>query len=294
MAKENPNNGGWICLHRAMKDWQHYGEPSVLVTFLNLLLSVNHEDGWFNGHKCERGATFMGIRAMCQDTSLSQHTIINALKTLEQTGEIKRIKIDQKHTKTIIIKYNDYQSIDLFSGAKEQRKLQRRVQRKLQRNNNNNNNNNIVDDDNIARVRAHEDLVAELMASEILIEGFCKSEQLTKDQLKQLAEAVVTDWELTDEPKASRTKRHLINQIRTKAQAMRDQGRLLTTTSEERKAKFLSECKALIAKGCPKDDVAEFASYYTQPTPDGRMLFETYRGWKTETRFLINQKRMRQ
>ena len=157
-----------------------------------------------------------------------------------------------------------------------------------------NNKNNIVVDDNIACVRAHEDLVGELMASEILIEGFCKSEQLTKEQLKQLADAVVTDWELTDEPKASRTKRHLINQIRTKAQAMRDQGRLLSTTSEERKAKFLSECKALIAKGCPKDDVAEFASYYTQPTPDGRMLFETYRGWKTETRFLLNQKRQRQ
>ena len=291
MAKETQNNGGWICLHRAMKDWQHYGEPSVLVTFLNLLLSVNHEDGWFNGHKCERGATFMGIRAMCQDTSLSQHTIINALKTLEQTGEIKRIKIDQKHTKTIIIKYNDYQSIDLFSGAKEQRKLQRRVQRKLQRNNNDNNNNNIGGDNN---ARAHEEIAKQICESQSLVEAHCMSEGITPEQFKQLAQMVATEWSLTGETfsSPSEAKRRMLAHIRAKAQSMREQGRLMSTSPEERKAKFLSECKALIAKGCPRADVAEFASYYTQPTPDGRMLFETYKGWKTETRFLINQKRM--
>ena len=286
MAKETQNNGGWICLHRAMKDWQHFSEPSVVVVFLYLLLSVNTRDGWWHGLQCERGATFVGLRTIAEDTMLSINTIRRAMARLTETGEIKRIKIDQSHTKTIVNNFSKYQ--DFGSVSKIDTPTDTPTDTKQQYNNKN----NIVDDDNIACVRAHEDLVGELMASEILIEGFCKSEQLTKDQLKQLAEAVVTDWELTDEPKSSRTKRHLINQIRTKAQAMREQGRLLTTTSEERKAKFIAECKALIAKGCPKDDVAEFASYYTQPTPDGRMLFETYRGWKTETRFLINQKRM--
>ena len=286
MAKETQNNGGWICLHRAMKDWQHFSEPSVVVVFLYLLLSVNTRDCWWHGLQCERGATFVGLRTIAEDTMLSINTIRRAMARLTETGEIKRIKIDQSHTKTIVNNFSKYQ--DFGSVSKIDTPTDTPTDTKQQYNNKN----NIVDDDNIACVRAHEDLVGELMASEILIEGFCKSEQLTKDQLKQLAEAVVTDWELTDEPKSSRTKRHLINQIRTKAQAMREQGRLLTTTSEERKAKFIAECKALIAKGCPKDDVAEFASYYTQPTPDGRMLFETYRGWKTETRFLINQKRM--
>ena len=288
MAKETQNNGGWICLHRAMKDWQHFSEPSVVVVFLYLLLSVNTRDGWWHGLQCERGATFVGLRTIAEDTMLSINTIRRAMARLTETGEIKRIKIDQSHTKTIVNNFSKYQ--DFGSVSKIDTPTDTPTDTKQQYNNKN----NIGDDDNIARAYAHEDLVGELMASEILIEGFCKSEQLTKDQLKQLAEAVVTDWELTDEPQSSRTKRHLINQIRTKAQAMREQGRLLTTTSEERKAKFIAECKALIAKGCPKDDVAEFASYYTQPTPDGRMLFETYRGWKTETRFLINQKRMRQ
>ena len=124
------------------------------------------------------------------------------------------------------------------------------------------------------------------MSHTYLLEGFCMNEHISLQQCQELAEAVVTEWELTDEPDKGR--KHLLNAIRAKAQAMREQGTLLTGSIDERKKAFLDECKKLMDKGCNRDEVARFARYYTQPTADGRLLFETYKGWDTETRFLLN------
>ena len=83
----------------------------------------------------------------------------------------------------------------------------------------------------------------------------------------------MTDWELIDEP--DRSRKHLMAAIRIKAQAMRKQGQLHTTTKAERRAAFIAECRELLAKGFRRDAVAEFASYYTQENSQGQMLFET-------------------
>ena len=128
-----------------------------------------------------------------------------------------------------------------------------------------------------------------MFKSQITIERFCMAEGITVEQCRKLADEVLVEWELVGETHKSEkeTKRHLLDHIRKKAQALNVQ----RATIEERKAKFIAECRELIEQGFNRGEVAEFAKYYSQPTADGRLLFETYKGWNTLTRFQINLKR---
>lgn len=213
----NENNNGWICLHRSFKDWQHYGEPSVMVVFIDLLLHANHKEGWWHGHKCERGATFRSIRSMSEDTTLSSHTIIRALRILESTGEIKRVKIDQKHTKTIVRKYAQYQDFNKVSVAESatQTATQTATQSATKQQYNNNNNSVVVDN-----ARAHEEKVEGYMGDQITLERFCMAEHITPQDFRKLVDEVVTEWELTSESDTS--KRHMVNTMRVKLRAKRE------------------------------------------------------------------------
>ena len=284
MAKESANNG-FIVLDRQMLVWQHITEPVLVQVFVYLLLKANHQAKWWNGHKCERGATMVSIRTMCEELSMSTHTAIKALRTLEETGEIKRIQVNQKLSKTKILNYSKFQDIKPRSvtptatqSATQSATKQQRKQREQYKGDNNN-----------AHTHTHEEIIQDLLKSQSLIEAYCKNEGITPQQFKQLAEAVSVEWSLTGEhyPTISETKQRLLAHIRMKAQATN----VVSATFDERKAKFIDECKHLIEKGYPKSEVAEFATYYSQPTTDGRMLFETFKGWDTLTRFQINQKR---
>ena len=292
MAKETANNGnGWICLHRSFKDWQHYGEPSVMVVFIDLLLSVNAKDGWWHGHKCERGATFRSIRTIAENTTLNPITIRKALAKLELTGEIKRIKIDQKHTKTIICNFAKYQGVSGASVLKSNTQSNTQSNTKQQYNNNN----NIVVVEYNAHARTREAVVNDFFSGGISVESFCLNNHVTVEQCRSIAEAVVTEWELTGELTAHATlsdeRKHLIAQMRIKADALRAKGQLLSEPFEVRRKRFIAECKELIAQGFAKAEVADFFAYYSQKEQGGeRMLFETYKGWDTQTRFLLKRK----
>lgn len=285
-------NSGWICLHRSITEWQHYGELSVLGVFIDLLLHASHESRWSCGVRLKSGDTLRSSAKIAEALNINKRTVLKALKTLEDSGEITRRKINQKCTLTHINNFAKYQAINNFSGANEipqsapQTAPQSAPQTTIKQLN------NIVELKENAREGDAERLVADLMAQGIHIEAFCKNERLTLDQCRSIAEAVVTDWELIDEP--DRSRKHLMAAIRIKAQAMRKQGQLHTATKAERRAAFIAECRELLAKGFRRDAVAEFASYYTQENSQGQMLFETYPAWNTETRFRINLQRQRQ
>lgn len=216
------NNNGWICLYRSFREWQHYGEPYIKAVFLDLLINANHKEGWWHGHKCERGATFMSIRTIAENNNISIKTVHNCLRTLEMTGEIKRIKIDQKHTKTVICKYAQYQDNNLpcviphTTQGNTQSNTQSNTKQQY------NNNNNIVDVEN---VRTSEKIVDEFMKNEITIEQFCMSNHITKENCRRLANEVVNEWVLTGKINEHRNitdeRTHLISQIRIKIEAER-------------------------------------------------------------------------
>lgn len=296
MAKETANNG-FIKIHRSIMDWQHWGEPNVVVVFLTLLLNANHKRQWWQGLRCERGETFITIDTLAFITKLSRPTIIRILKVLEDSGEITRKRVDQKHTKTIIRKYNDYQDNNLISGktALPQTLLQTLPQTLLKQERKERK----EDKERDNKTRAHEEILQEWLNNRITLERFCMAEHLTIDQFTQLAQAVINEWAMTGESGTteSDTRKKMLAHIRRKAQAMNDRGLFIGAEPKDKRLKgIIEDCKMLIAEGYNVDSVREFFAYWTQPANDstGRMLFEKQSAWDTRTRYIKNLNRKAQ
>ena len=290
MAKETANNG-WICLHRAMRDWQWYDDAIIKSVFIDLLFSACTEPTWFKGRKLGRGQSAISVDTLAQNTGLSKPTVIKALRQLEESGEIVRTKW-KFYVITTIRNYSKYQD---FGQKVSKNNLPTSLPTSLP-NKQYNNNNNIVEVEYNAHARTREAVVNDFFAGGISVESFCLNNHVTVDQCRGIAEAVVTEWELTGELTAHATlsdeRKHLIAQMRIKAEALRAKGQLLSEPFEVRRKRFIAECMELIAKGFAKAEVADFYAYYSQKEQGGeRMLFETYKGWDTQTRFLLNKRK---
>ena len=277
MAKETANSG-FIKLYRSLKDWQHYGEPTIMAVFTELLLSVNYEDGWWQGLECERGATFISIRTMADDLKMSVNTIQRALKVLTKTGEIQRIKIFKNNTKTIINNFSKFQGCvsnfdtltDTLTDTKQEYKERKE------------------DKERDIKTRTHEEILQEWLNNRITLERFCMTEHLTIDQFTQLAQAVINEWAMTGESGTteSDTRKKMLAHIRRKAQAMH--GYLVGASDEDKRLQpLIDDCKALVDAGYNRPMVQKFYKCYTQKSNDGsgRMLFETLGAWDTEFKF---------
>ena len=231
------NNNGWICLHRSILEWEHWSEPNhVAKVFITLLLCANHKRKWWHGIRCERGETLVTVERLCEMTGLSKPTIIKALRILEDSGELTRRSIDQKHTNTTIKKYNEYQANIPVSGKNTlPQSLPQTLPQSLPKQQLNNDNNIVVVDN----VRTKEKIVAEFMANDITIEQFCMSNHITKDQCRRMADDIVNEWQLTGKINSHKNvmdeRKHLISQIRIKIEAER-KAKANQSKAEQRKA----------------------------------------------------------
>ena len=107
---------GWIKLHRKMREWQHYQRPSVRLVFEELLFCANTKPGWFHGIKINRGETIVSIETICGYTGFARATVVAALKVLEDTKEIKRLKC-WRGTRTKIINFDRYQENESLESS---------------------------------------------------------------------------------------------------------------------------------------------------------------------------------
>ena len=278
-----------------MREWQHYDNVFVKAVFIDLLLSATAKPCWSCGIRLTRGQTLRSSRKIEEDNKISRPTVLRALRTLEDSGEIVREKISQKLVKTTIVNYSKYQDINFVSGKNETpQRLPQRLPQSLPLTTSKQDNNIVVED--INNTHTHEELIADLFSRESTMQAFCMNERITLDECRKIAEAVVIDWELTGETHKTKSQavKHLLAQIRKKAQAMRLNGSLVAMVGKDERLKpLIDDCNALIDEGNSREDVREFYSYWTQTTNDGtgRMLFEAQKAWNTRTRFINFLKR---
>lgn len=226
-------------------------------------------------------------RKIEEDNKISRPTVLRALRTLEDSGEIVREKISQKLVKTTIVNYSKYQDINFVSGKNETpQRLPQRLPQGLPLTTSKQDN-NIVDVDK-KHTHTHEELIKDLFSREITIEAFCKNEGITTDQCRKYAEAIVIEWQLTDENHNNRTQaiKHLLAQIRKKAQADRERG-ITFTDKSVRLQPMIDFCRELIADGFNRQDVKDWYGYWTEECQDrtGRMRFEAEKTWNAKRRF---------
>lgn len=107
---------GYIKLHRKIVEWEWYDDPTVMRTFLHLLLKANHKPKEWRGHMVEAGHLITSYAHLSQETGLSKQQIRTALDKLENTREITRTSTN-KYTTINVLNWRLYQEEEETSNT---------------------------------------------------------------------------------------------------------------------------------------------------------------------------------
>jgi len=100
---------GWVKIHRKMLDWEWHGDPNVVALFVYILLTVNHEQGRWQGLEVNPGQVITSLPDLAKKVGLTIQQARTALLKLKSTGEITD-KITNKFRLITVKKWNEYQS----------------------------------------------------------------------------------------------------------------------------------------------------------------------------------------
>jgi hypothetical protein len=103
--------GGFVKLHRKLKQWGWYSDSNTMRVFLHLLLSANFEPSDFHGTRIEVGQAAFGRKEMAGALHLTEQQVRTALEHLQSTGEIT-IKGTNRFSVATLVKWQDYQHVE--------------------------------------------------------------------------------------------------------------------------------------------------------------------------------------
>jgi hypothetical protein len=217
-------SNGWIKMHRALLEWEHFKEPSVVVVFFALLLSADRD-----------GQTSIKLDELMALTGLGSCTIKRALSKLVASGEISRQKYGARIT-TTIANWSQYQMVSKVSQrqdllvskvSQQEEPLVLKVSQYRDKNDTNegiksipiqyNKKDNKNEQEEIVVANAHtrEVFVANAL-TDLAVEKGCMAMRVTPERYRQLVTEVITDWEFTQLPEREWTLTHLLSQMRIK------------------------------------------------------------------------------
>lgn len=102
-------DNGWVKLHRKLLEWEWFIDPYVLMVFMWLLLSANHEDKRWRGRLIKRGQKLTSVRHAADALCVDKMVVSRAFNKLKSTGEIKIEGSNKFGSIITICKYSDYQ-----------------------------------------------------------------------------------------------------------------------------------------------------------------------------------------
>lgn len=204
---------GWIKLHRAMREWQHYRDLAVKSVFIDLLLGAAYEPDTFKGVPLEAGEIATSISELNRTTGLSRPTIIKALRVLEESGEIERKRL-KNFTTIKICKFAHYQAFigegskNILPPTEKGSKVgSKNILPPTPYNIKEVKNNCDVD----TRARTREELV-KAATTQLKVERGCMTLKITEEQYRRLVDTIVAEWDYADENDWSL--RHLLYTMR--------------------------------------------------------------------------------
>ncbi|OCW94290.1 hypothetical protein A9168_07510 [Macellibacteroides sp. HH-ZS] len=103
---------GWISLHRSIRDHWIWQDPNKLRWWLDILMSVNHEDAkvnvGFQLFECKRGQSIMSLQSWAKRWGVSKDTVRNFFVLLAKDGMIHTENM-LKTTRLTVCNYDTYQ-----------------------------------------------------------------------------------------------------------------------------------------------------------------------------------------
>lgn len=251
--------------------WQWYTDANMVRVFIHLLLSAAHEDGMKQrGIEVRRGQAVIDTTDLAEALMIGRHAVRICLDKLKETGEITITTTRGRmgYTVVTICNYDNYQSVsksnsgqfranltanlaaNLTSNStsdksivyKEQEKetgqfsdqLKNRNAAILYNNKVKEEQEYMVVEDARAREEAIKKLRCELQSSPLKIEAAMRATRITDAaRLFDLCDEVFAEWSLINEPDICL--RHLLNQLRIKAEAQRRDAKRLAAIPEAKK-----------------------------------------------------------
>lgn len=221
----NAPQNGWLKLFYRFKEWEWYSDTNMVRLFIHLLLSANYRPLKWRGIEIPRGSLVTSRAALASETTLSEQEVRTCLKRLISTNEITS-KATNKYTIITICKFDIYQAEQIEqSEAINQQDNQQATSTQPT------NNHQLTTSKEYKNIRNKEYYVVELLTREDFFKDFFKEENTATleaicmnshtdiETLKRLANAVLDDWQATDEPthrELRDAKKHLLAQIRIK------------------------------------------------------------------------------
>ena len=98
---------GYFPLWRKITDWGWYKDSNTKAVFLHLLLTANHKESHFLGHKILRGQCVHGIIELSKNLGLSISQIRTAIKHLKLTSEVT-IHVTNRFSVYSLCNFNKY------------------------------------------------------------------------------------------------------------------------------------------------------------------------------------------
>jgi hypothetical protein len=101
---------GFISLWRSILDWEWYDDINTTRLYIHLMLTVSFKDDTWHGIEVKRGSRVSSLEVLSNETNLTVRQVRTALKHLEKTGEVTRLK----YAKFTVFTLNNY---DKYQGA---------------------------------------------------------------------------------------------------------------------------------------------------------------------------------
>lgn len=133
---------GFITLHRKLLDWEWYSDINTKTLFIHCLLKANWEDKNWRGIDIKRGSFVTSYDTLSKETKLTIQQIRTSIFKLTKTQEIN-IQTTNKFTLLSVVKYEDYQSLEIKSTHKQQTN-NKQTNKQITTTNNINNNNHLT------------------------------------------------------------------------------------------------------------------------------------------------------
>ena len=117
---------GFITLHRKLLDWEWYSDINTKTVFIHCLLKANWEDKNWQGIDIKRGSFITSVQSLSKELKLTSKQIRLCFSKL-QTGNELGIKTTNKYTVLTVVKYDEYQSLEIKKTNKRQTKDKQRA-----------------------------------------------------------------------------------------------------------------------------------------------------------------------
>ena len=83
---------GFISLWRSILNWEWYDDINTTRLYIHLMLTVSFKDDTWHGIEVKRGSRVSSYEVLSKETNLTVKEVRTAIKHLERTGEVARLK----------------------------------------------------------------------------------------------------------------------------------------------------------------------------------------------------------